>query len=282
MVLPAIIGAKAGETATKALTGDIYVRKTIQTVGKGKDKRLLEKELHVNPVTLGIGAVAVGGAALLTGAALWFMQKKPIVSQGKEFVRIAEEKDTTYKTVVDEPAIPAWTEEINKGPRLLSGGYSEETIVSYTCRVCDETMRADSSTLVKFLRVHAHPELPVTPVPYVSADYELVWIEPVYGDDIILYVERPGVPATYKEVVDKAGYTQWSTAMGIPYRKGPRLYQPNHGLTQREISGGYVFKDEIKTIGLKHWIRYHSDEKYTLGTEDRKVGGIINVEGGIF
>ncbi len=58
-----ILAAKSGVDASKrvaeALKNDIYVVSWSSVKGKGKKKRVVEHELHVNPVAVGVG-VAVG------------------------------------------------------------------------------------------------------------------------------------------------------------------------------------------------------------------------------
>ncbi len=67
MVLPVQVAAEAAKEVSKAVSNDIAVLRTkfdVET-GKGRKKRLtpVEAELHVNPVS-----IAVGAAALLVGA----------------------------------------------------------------------------------------------------------------------------------------------------------------------------------------------------------------------
>ena len=108
MVAPiiAMAGKKASDGAGKALTGDIYTRRWTSTRGKGKKKVAVEHELKANPLSVGIGLLAVGGAALLAGVAVWATQRNVEATPGKDMVRIVESFDATYKTVtvVEQPA----------------------------------------------------------------------------------------------------------------------------------------------------------------------------------
>lgn len=75
MVVPAAYassqGAKAGQQAwqaiSSALAADLVVIRTQTTLGRGKKKKPVDLEFHVNP--LGLGTAAVGA-----GLALWLMQ----------------------------------------------------------------------------------------------------------------------------------------------------------------------------------------------------------------
>lgn len=109
MVAPIIAGKaaqSAGERARNALTGDIYTRGWTTVSGTGKNKRVVHHELRVNPVSVGLGAIAAGVTAVGLGVGLWLVQKKVVRSDSKSFVRIVDyhPSETTTTTVVDEEA----------------------------------------------------------------------------------------------------------------------------------------------------------------------------------
>ena len=67
----ALEGAKRGKQAGNALLGDIYTRRW--TTKRGKHKGV-EHEVKVNPVSLGLGALAIGAAGVCGATALWALQ----------------------------------------------------------------------------------------------------------------------------------------------------------------------------------------------------------------
>jgi len=73
MPLPPLLAAQAAGKAQKALTGDLYTCRWADVVGKGRKQRLIEHEIHINPVTLAVGA-GLGTVGLMT--ALWMAQLK--------------------------------------------------------------------------------------------------------------------------------------------------------------------------------------------------------------
>lgn len=113
MVAP-ILAAKGAQNAANALTGDIYVKRWTSVHGKGKKKKEVDHELHINPLTA-LAAAALGAGALATAAVgLWLTQQKV----GKKMsgdtvlpklkVRYARLYEGVYETittvVVDSPA----------------------------------------------------------------------------------------------------------------------------------------------------------------------------------
>lgn len=100
MSVPPLIAVKAAQSAQgglqKALTGDIYTKTWFETVGKGKKAKLVEKTVHVNPVGIGLGMLAIGAAATAAVGALWLAQLK-----------LTPVHHRTYTTVVDTPEVPA-------------------------------------------------------------------------------------------------------------------------------------------------------------------------------
>jgi len=94
-VLAAEIAAKGKQTASKAITGDVYIRRwtTTRTTGKGKKKRTIttEHEAHVNPLSIAIGAAVT---AVTVGGALWLTQMRAAPIK-KEFKTDYTAKRTT-------------------------------------------------------------------------------------------------------------------------------------------------------------------------------------------
>jgi len=99
MAVPPIVALKAAGTTQgalqKALTGDIYTKTWSEVVGRGKKAKIVEKTVHVNPVGIGLGALAVGAAATAAVGALWLAQLK-----------LTPVRHPQYHTVVDTPAEP--------------------------------------------------------------------------------------------------------------------------------------------------------------------------------
>lgn len=99
-LIPIAVGARAAESARPVLTGDlatIRYRKPSKTIGKGKHKRKIPEkdvELHINPTSLAIGALALGAAGLVGGAALYASGLNVKRTEQKEIVRVMR---TTYK-----------------------------------------------------------------------------------------------------------------------------------------------------------------------------------------
>ena len=79
MIPAALIGkmAGSGKDAKQILTGDLAViRHHYIKKGKGRGKhkkpdKEINTELHVNPVSIGIGVLTIGAAATLAAIALW-------------------------------------------------------------------------------------------------------------------------------------------------------------------------------------------------------------------
>lgn len=101
---------KGSEIASNALTGDVYIRRWKSLKGTGKKKRETEHELHVNPLTLAVGAAAAGVAAVGAGIGLWFMQRKITADDGAEMVRIVDWHDPVQTYVQKERTVtvPVW------------------------------------------------------------------------------------------------------------------------------------------------------------------------------
>lgn len=74
---------RAGNASNSALTGDIYTRRW-QSKPRKKGQAPVEHELRVNPLSLALGAVAVGTTALVGAAALWVTQQKLGKAVGKD------------------------------------------------------------------------------------------------------------------------------------------------------------------------------------------------------
>ena len=65
-MIPAQLAEKAAGKASRALTGDVYVSKWQTTKGKGKKKKVVDRELHINPLLV-IAAVGAGALAVDVG-----------------------------------------------------------------------------------------------------------------------------------------------------------------------------------------------------------------------
>ena len=131
-MIPVIAAKKGSDVASKALTGDIYVRRWTSVPKKGKRKGVpVEHEVRVNAVTAAVAAVGVGLAALAGGAALWMTQQKLGKSSGfKTIIRRVRVYEATYKTVtvVDTPAHDEWvTTYIHGVPKQVLVHYEAVT-----------------------------------------------------------------------------------------------------------------------------------------------------------
>ena len=109
-VLAAEIAAKGKQTASKAITGDVYIRRwtTTRTTGKGKKKRTIttEHEAHVNPLSIAIGAAVT---AATVGGALWLAQMRaaPVMVIGAVTDKAVVTRTQTARAAWTTPGIPA-------------------------------------------------------------------------------------------------------------------------------------------------------------------------------
>ena len=130
--------------ASKALTGDIYTRKRTRIVGRGKKAHVVEDELRVNPVGIGVGIAAVGAGVLTLGAAMWLSQMRLKPTSEQEMV-----------TVIDSPG------------RAGTDGYWSTGNWHYEDTGTGVNLgRGYSAGAVKIVR---DPDTWVPPVPYEAA-----------------------------------------------------------------------------------------------------------------
>jgi hypothetical protein len=90
------------------------VRRWTTVKGKGKKKKELDHELHVNPVTVGVAALVAAGAAATVAVGLWLTQQKvgktDQVATKTRYARLYEAVyEPVYETKVDSPA---WDEDV--------------------------------------------------------------------------------------------------------------------------------------------------------------------------
>jgi hypothetical protein len=105
MVLPLVAGAagKAAESANRALSNDIALiryHRPASVKGKGRSQRPISErdvELHINPVSVGVGTAALGVAALGAGVGLYAMGLGVGKQSGNEITRRA----INYYTKID-------------------------------------------------------------------------------------------------------------------------------------------------------------------------------------
>ena len=114
MVAPILVaaGGKASKQASeglfRALTGDLAVIKgktAPRTVGRGKRKHTLspiDYELHINPLTLAVGA---GAAMMAAGLGMWFLQMKLTKSNDPKELRLIRE---WYPEVLAYELVPGY------------------------------------------------------------------------------------------------------------------------------------------------------------------------------
>ena len=126
MTVPPVLALQAADSSrqavAKSLTGDIYVRRWSTVKKRPKHKggpQVIDHELHVNPVSIGLGLVALGGAAAAAAAALWLGQRKLVYGAGGTdnpavMWRIVKQYEAQTKTitVVDQPAVPGHYETV--------------------------------------------------------------------------------------------------------------------------------------------------------------------------
>jgi hypothetical protein len=145
MVAP-ILAAKGLQNASKPLTGDIYVRRWTTVKGKGKKKKELDHELHVNPVSVGVAALVAAGAAATVAVGLWLTQQKVgKTDQAKTKTRFARLYEAVYETVtvVDTPAR-------DETVTTYIHGYPKTVVVHYEAVTHQETRVARASRLVVY------------------------------------------------------------------------------------------------------------------------------------
>jgi len=134
------LAEKAAEKASRALTGDIYVSRWKTTKGKGKKKKVVDRELHINPLT---AIVAVGAGALALGVGMFATQTTLKAKYGHKYAvidRIAGqagraaydgidfEKAKTMTYQVFHPSIPA------QGHYVTETKMSSSVVKVYTLR----------------------------------------------------------------------------------------------------------------------------------------------------
>ena len=183
-VVPLAKGAtNASQSVSKALTGDIYTRRwqTIKTMGEGKKKRtvVVDHEAHANAVSIGLGVLALGAAATGVAVAMWLGQRKlsyKAPEGGAKMWRLVRLYDPTTKTVVDEPATPAWDEETREYHLVANNAPAPApTTTDYLPYVSDP-----SPTEAK--------ETPIDPAAMAVVDkyIEEQLQDPVQGPDLVL------------------------------------------------------------------------------------------------
>jgi hypothetical protein len=91
MAIPPLLALQAAQKAGTAVRGDLAViryQRPPRTRGKGKKKVTMpgrEVEIHVSPVAIGVGVLALGAAATL-GAIVWYGVKIPTLLGSIEIV----------------------------------------------------------------------------------------------------------------------------------------------------------------------------------------------------
>jgi hypothetical protein len=134
-LIPIAIGAKAasgtGQAVARAMTNDIAVYHTSYIKGKGKKKHVVDREIHVNPVSVGVGAAVVVGsvaaAALLTGIALFasgqMATREAGVTNTYTVIQTSDEGSASKYTVYNQSGVPVKrgvTWDAEHGDRILS------------------------------------------------------------------------------------------------------------------------------------------------------------------
>jgi len=250
--------------ASKALTGDIYTRKwtTSKVVGKGKKKKtvVIDHELKANPVSVGLGLLAVGAAATGVGIAMWLTQRKLIhgVPEGGAKKRyIVKRYYPVYKTVtvVDVPAVPgkpAWNEyRTGTAPnyikvRVDKNGFSQEEAeafgIHWVFDHLDERYIGEKITTYSFY----HDAEPGTPAETHTEDRVKT-----AGKTVVMtnrFVPR-GSYATFDEAINK---------MQARHKNPVNLKETR--LVWVELRGTKI---------LRHFMEFTTDGN-TLGLEGRK------------
>ena len=96
-MIPAQLAEKAAGKASRALTGDVYVSKWQTTKGKGKKKKVVDRELHINPLLV---IAAVGAGVLAVGVGMFATQATLKAKYGHKFAVINK--------LQGRPGVPAW------------------------------------------------------------------------------------------------------------------------------------------------------------------------------
>ena len=107
-----IASLRGKERLTEAVKGDIYTSSWTSVQGTGKKKRVVEHTVHVNPGSVGLGAIglAVGaGVAALGGMLALRFGGKELATKDHVVRRTVDEYQPVYEqvTVVDSPGY--WT-----------------------------------------------------------------------------------------------------------------------------------------------------------------------------
>lgn len=239
MTVPIIAAKEGAEALNKALTGDIYVRRWTSTTGKGKKKREVEHEAHINPLVLIGTAVGAGLAAVGAGLTLWTVQRKVDLNDGHDITLIIDQIDTTYKDVqvLTRPE-DTYTKTIWHEPVY----YTENLPIAYD----DEG----------------------NPIAWKTVETLVTegWLETITETAPAYYVT--------KTVVDKPGYYMVRNARGIPYARRDGIANYVNVMTQRQQALDYNYVGDVRSEtplpnGTRKYWRFHSKNKRSISLGER-------------
>jgi len=216
-VLP-ILGAKTAEkgsgiasNAAAGLKNDLYVRKWTTVTGKGKDRKLVDHELHINPVGVALGAaataLAAGAAAFMALGGLRLAGKQAVLGERTARFMIDEfeaEYHTVTETVVDQEAYQNWREV--PGP-ITPGYWREGAVIGWRC-MTDGAYLAVADWNEQWFASHKDHD--------VVQVFDQIWVEPVQTT-IVEWYTVPAVTHTVDhKVYDAPNLSVLMTKRGIP------------------------------------------------------------------
>ena len=208
MVLP-ILAAKAagkGSESAQAIKNDLYVRRWATVTGKGKHKKVVDHELHINPVgvALGIAGTAVAAGLTVLGGAL------ALRLSGKK-LKLGE---ATRYFMVDEFGATSHTETylISPATAAVPGYYKTESVAVCTWTLIDPERPRDQRVDIVKYDVH------VAQAPYPAPEGQYWTHTDSFRSYQVWVPEVPAQEAVYGErlVWDSPLVTSLLTKRGVP------------------------------------------------------------------
>jgi len=150
-ILP-IAALRGKERVVEPLKGDVYTRSWTSVEGKGKKKRIVQHEVHVNPLTLVVAGVGAAGAGLLGALALHGMGKQVSMTAQKQAKRIVDEYQPEYEDVkvVDTPYRAATADVYEDVPAAY-----RHDVVGMKCSI-DGEIYTDPQLIANHSQMHIH------------------------------------------------------------------------------------------------------------------------------
>lgn len=223
MVAPAIAALAAkkrkndAETGLSALKNDIFVQRWSKVVGTGKNRHVVEREIHVNPTSLAIGAagtLAVGAAGVLAaGAGMYLMGIDPKLTKSNE--THVKYKTVTTTTEISEPDY-----------EYCKANYDVGTPMYTACLLATTVIEAKQSTVLY------KGAIPIKRWDGGITDWE--WEKVLPGEDAALYLSHTTTSEYLQTGPDsKVTTIYWDIIIGKPsidWTVEPRERKPWIGL----------------------------------------------------